>query len=211
MPPGKFMQEATEQLTGSDDSYCTFRSLPEFVRRAEYYLDQGKTCILADVAYANGADNELMDRLAQSGVLSRLAGYGAWNTASNTLGVVMLQGVAAWLAGVQQLDTVPALRRFFLQKVVKDWAWQSNVQWAVMALLKGRGADGYCLGADMTQAGQDAVRLMQAFLKEHAATLPEAFRPEICSIRFSWNRIFDVMFGMKEEDDSCGTPCEAVS
>ena len=48
-------------------------------------------CGLADVRYANGADRTLITRLLAAAWVDEPRAYGGWNTASNTLGMVLTQ------------------------------------------------------------------------------------------------------------------------
>jgi len=82
---------------------------------------------LADVAYPNGSDPLLTELLlAEDSPLApgRLAAYGAWNTAGNTLGVVVAQAACALLLG----DSAPratAQRVFLAHRFLEDWGYQT--------------------------------------------------------------------------------------
>jgi hypothetical protein len=65
------------------------RSVEEFTRVLAAALDTHKPVALADVAFVNGADLALGHLLMKDGLAPRLAGYGGWNTAGNTLGCVL--------------------------------------------------------------------------------------------------------------------------
>lgn len=75
--------------------YTVERCLPEFLAKAEYLLNRKKLVAIADIAFANGSDIELVELLDKSGIAMRLAGYAAWNTSSNTIGTALSQAVAA--------------------------------------------------------------------------------------------------------------------
>lgn len=91
--PGEIMMEADEQNI-MNISYNVQRNLPEFVEYIDYVVNNcNKTCIIADVAYTNGADLELISLLRQKNLLFKAAAYAGWNTSSNTLGTCILQGM----------------------------------------------------------------------------------------------------------------------
>lgn len=81
-------------------------------------LDAGLPVALADVHYANGGDPRLVELLDSRGLLGRLAAYGGWNTAGNTIGTTLAAGVSA------RLCDAPAAagerRRFLARKIVED-------------------------------------------------------------------------------------------
>ncbi|MBB6048745.1 DUF4127 family protein [Armatimonas rosea] len=93
------------------------------------FQDSGKLVALGDVAYPNGADPLAMDLLfAESSPCApgKLASFGAWNTAGNSLGTTVAQAVALWLAG-DKADLHAqniALTHHFLE----GWGYQTEVR-----------------------------------------------------------------------------------
>lgn len=90
--PGKVMQESWEQ-PNKDITYTSFRNLLVFVDEIKKFLQIGKPVIVADSAYANGGDLELISLLDEEGILDQLLSYKGWNTNCNTLGSTVAQGV----------------------------------------------------------------------------------------------------------------------
>ena len=76
--------------------------------------EAGQTVIVADVAYPNGADPLLIELLLNSVDITRLAAYGAWNTAGNTIGTALAQACAAHWAEIP--DQREAQQRFLLHR-----------------------------------------------------------------------------------------------
>lgn len=54
-----------------------------------------KPYLIADVRYANGADNAFVEKLFEVGFDENFLGYSAWNTSANTLGSLICQGIVA--------------------------------------------------------------------------------------------------------------------
>ena len=84
---------------------------------------------LADVAYPNGADPLLMGLLFSQTTLGlgKLAAYGAWNTAGNTLGVVVAQAFCASLISGEP-GRAAAQHLFLTHRFLEDWAYQAVVR-----------------------------------------------------------------------------------
>jgi hypothetical protein len=87
----------------------------------------GQPIALGDVAYPNGADPLAMALLLDPACPldpARLASFGAWNTAGNTLGTTVAQAVARWLPGHDPAAQKIALAHHFLE----GWGYQTEVR-----------------------------------------------------------------------------------
>jgi len=99
----------------------------QFLRTLAVWQSQGKPVALADVAYPNGADPLLMELLLAPDCslnLGRLAAFGAWNTAGNTLGVVVAQASCARHIGDDAART-QMQRAFLAHRFLEDWGYQT--------------------------------------------------------------------------------------
>ncbi len=107
--------------------------------RVARHLDEGRRVIVADVDMSGsvqGADPAFTDALAAAGVLHRLAGYAAWNTAGNTLGTAIPHGVLHALAAERLMQGSPeratrlalAQVRFLLHRLVDDDVYHGRVR-----------------------------------------------------------------------------------
>lgn len=100
--PGKNMMEASMQKQ-KGMGYTVERNLAEFVEYIEYIIHTAKKgCIIADVAFANGSDLELITLLKEKGLLFKVAGYAGWNTSSNSLGTCIAQGMFYHIYGARR-------------------------------------------------------------------------------------------------------------
>jgi|SRR5690554_1026642 len=109
--PSGEMEEAANQHKNFRQ-YQIQRNLVEFVEKIRYVSkDLNKPAIIADVAFANGGDIELVKMLEKSGLLMEVAAYAGWNTSSNTIGTAIPHGISTWLNGkTTQLQSFLALR-----------------------------------------------------------------------------------------------------
>ena len=80
---------------------------------------------VADVRYANGADNNFVDQLLPKIDTKYFYGYSGWNTSANTLGS-LLAGVKVRF-NAQNYDE-NAFRKLQLIRFLDDWAYQANVR-----------------------------------------------------------------------------------
>jgi hypothetical protein len=168
--------------------------LDALVERVSALQESGQQVIVADVAYPNGADPVLMELLIEKVDLLRLAGFGAWNTAGNTIGTALAQGCAALLATTptQQI----AHLRFLLHRFIEDWGYQQVVRRAARAMLE------RMTGAhepDDTTMGA-ICRWIETNLNARIGALPGFaghWRITPGSTRLPWRRLFEVDFALE--------------
>lgn len=82
-----------------------------------------KSYMIADVRFANGADNAFVEKLFEKGFDTNFLGYSAWNTSANTLGSLICAGKMKYLFGNNQEFIKLQIVRF-----LDDWAYQANVR-----------------------------------------------------------------------------------
>jgi len=103
------------------------RSPEEFVRAILSSVQQGFTTAIADVAFVNGSDLILGQELTRHPEAARLAAYGGWNTAGNTLGTVLAQAVLRALALKQGAtpEQTRAHLEFLFTRYLDDYGFQA--------------------------------------------------------------------------------------
>ena len=161
---------------------------------------QGIPVALADVAYPNGSDPLLMELLfADSSPLNlgRLAAYGAWNTAGNTLGVVVAQAFCASLIG-DDAGRAEAQQRFLAHRFLEDWGYQAvtrrEARMEAERLWGRREPD-----PESSQEQAQVCAFVEACLSAHLQTL-QAHGIGVNlhlvpgSVRLPWRRTFEVDF-----------------
>ena len=87
-------------------------------------LPKDKPYAVADIRYANGADNALVEQLLQN-IDSNFAGYAGWNTTANTLGS-LLAGVKIGYKAEKYSEK--AFKKLQMIRFLDDWAYQANVR-----------------------------------------------------------------------------------
>ena len=195
--PGKYMIECSEQFR-RDYSYNNFRNLDEFIQKLKYFISLGKCCIIADIAYPNGADNELMEMLKAEHLFNSIFAYGGWNTAANTLGVVILQGTVALASGIGNITEIPELFQFYVEKIIEDWAYQANVlQYFSNVRVKELGYDCYKLEGFKELICSEITEKMNVFLDNNFNKELQVSNISIKGVNLVWDRLFDVEFNLE--------------
>lgn len=154
------------------------------------YVDGGKKVIVADVAFANGSDNALMDLFRRRALLFKLTAYGGWNTATNSTGFALSTGILSTRMSDAQIDEL------LLRRYLDDWAYQSNVRKNLASQLDWIAGDGRyeALDGKRDTAAEDCAQLLK-FFAEH--NLPSFTGRDNLKVKFPWNRMFeaDISFG----------------
>jgi hypothetical protein len=154
------------------------RHLPEFLERIRDDLDSQRQVVIADVAYANGAEDRLVNLLLAQIDVTKLAGFGAWNTAGNTLGGAIASGVIAL-----ECSNPLALCEANFSRLVDDWLYQGRVRGEVRETLENPSP--FDLGPLRTQAETEIARRITPLAFDLFET---HFAPNLPGITLEWGR-----------------------
>ena len=89
------------------------------------FVSPDKPYCVADVRYANGADNDFVAELLPQIDLDEFYGYAGWNTSANTLGS-LLAGVKVRFNAKKSNEE--AFKKLQMIRFLDDWAYQANVR-----------------------------------------------------------------------------------
>jgi hypothetical protein len=112
----------TKSAAGSDNKAKLNANTYKFIKRIEKYISDGKNVALADIAFSNGADNALVKELVSTKVTKKLVAYAGWNTASNSIGYAVSQGLLAEYMENDKKD------RLITVRLLDDWLYESNAR-----------------------------------------------------------------------------------
>jgi len=163
------------------------------VERTKAANDAGLLVGLADLAYANGADPELIAALKRSGGASHLSAYAGWNTAANTLGTVIAQLCLTASNGLP-VPAAGAVTDFLACRFVDDYGYQACVRSKAAQQAQEMRANPFALG----EAGPAIERFTREELKPFAH---EAYSDllgagselaERVQVSLPWGRLFEV-------------------
>lgn len=183
-PAGK-MGEADEQFRIRPcGEYSVNRSLLLFAQEITELVREGKTVAVADVAYGNGSDAELVTLLDRAGVSMRVASYSGWNTSGNSLGTAIAAGILRSIFG-----DLPALTDFLALRYYEDagfCAWSRRV---IMDQLYKENTDYRNLGERSQEIAACVVEEINAFMQKKMKNLYSQY--ELVSCCMPWNRMFE--------------------
>lgn len=185
--PGKKMIEASEQLSHPEVTYDTYRNLCAFVSEIKNYLASNRPVAIADSAYANGGDLELVSMLDEQDILNQIETYRGWNTNCNTLGSsigsAIIQYEAPQASRVHELAN-NLIDDVFYQAIVRKETTDSYLPKYDLSYFDLKES------ADLvaTQVEASLSKVAGKYLKN---TL-ENIRNNQISVEFPWNRMFEI-------------------
>ena len=175
------------------------RHLAEFVDRIVGDLEAQRAVAVADVAYANGAEDRFVRQLLARVDVTKLAGFAAWNTAGNTLGSAIASGVCALSCA-----NLTALAEANFSRLVDDWLYQSRVRGEVREALENPSP--FDLGALRPRAEAEIesriAPLAQRVFNDHFAPSLPGVRLHWQGSSLAWPRLFTGVFPLRFEDGS---------
>lgn len=161
-----------------------------FADMVSYYTGKGYHVGVGDISYANGADNALMAELSKRGLLSKLTSYAGWNTATNSTGFAIGQGIM----NAQMKDE--NRKHLLAVRYLDDWAYQANVRQSVAGKLSTMTGVGNYGQLDAKKA--DVVHETADELQKFAAQKLPDFKCKSLQVDFPWNRMFEVSVDTKQ-------------
>ncbi len=160
------------------------RGTPQFVNSVQNYLNAGKPVSVADVTFANGADNALMEQFKNRKLLFKLNSYAGWNTATNSAGFALSTGILARRMSKEDKNQI------LFARYLDDWAYQANIRNNVSARLRWMNGYGYynLLEDKKYEAAELCEQLLTNFVEDN---LPEVRIKSKLRVQFPWNRMFE--------------------
>ena len=178
------MEEAISQPSWRVE-YCAERNLGEFTDFLQEMIKERKIVTLADNAYANGGDLQLVQLLNKKGMLMELDGYAGWNTSANTLGTAIAESVAVYYQGKTDRH-----RHFMVERYLEDVGYCSVVRPSVSKEVAAMGMDSESLKEKFGTASDMARKQLHQFKDEYLSSIADCVK--IINLFMPWERIFEV-------------------
>ena len=112
-----FIEKQGELVMGWDTKHYAVKFIPT-----------DKPYAIADVRYANGGDNSLVEQILIHLPDNNFYGYSGWNTSANSLGSLIAGIKAKWGS-----DNIDAFKKLQVIRFLDDWAYQANVRGKISA------------------------------------------------------------------------------
>lgn len=182
-------------LTTSTTESANFENFPimlqstrDFLTQIEKAVNLGIPVSIVDMAFSNGSDNTLVYGLYQDQMMYRLAAYNGWNTASNSVGYGIAQGV------LSRYMTADAHRDMLTTQYLDNWAYQANVRDYIYRMQQKLEA------GVVTQYYPTLNEELQSRTKEQLQRYASTYLgidPKTVDVTLPWQRLFEVYVDVK--------------
>lgn len=177
-----FLRTAGEAST-VDNIPVLLSSTKQFLQAIQQATQQQIPVSVVDVGFSNGADNTLLYGLYKQHLLYAIAAYNGWNTASNSIGFGIAQGV---LSTHMSTDS----RRVMLAtQYLDNWAYQANVRDYIsrMKMKMNR----YHMKPYYADENRELESLATEQLQRYGR-MYLGLQPNQIEVTFPWQRLFEV-------------------
>jgi len=183
------------------------RAHKNFLNKVQAFVKDGKNVSVGDIAYSNGSDNALVTGLFATTIGSSykaqkkealepgsklawaLGAYAGWNTASNTLGYAVGQGILRPYMNETKKNDLLAVR------YLDEWVYEAHVRQDVRndLIYKNQWVDGALKPAQKTEAEAAVSKGIVNFASKYMA------ENELHKWKYTlpWSRMFEVNISQK--------------
>lgn len=186
-------------LTTSTTESNSFENFPIMLDSTKEFLGHIESAVKADIpvsivdmAFSNGADNTLVYGLYQDKMMYKVAAYNGWNTASNSVGYGLSQGI------LSRYMSESAHKDMLTTNYLDNWAYQANVRNYLYRMQKSMEA-GRLRRYYPTEMGE-LQGLAKLELQRYARTYLEV-DPKTVEVTLPWNRLFEVYVDVHKQSN----------
>ncbi|MFA6074854.1 MAG: DUF4127 family protein [Negativicutes bacterium] len=185
--PGKFMMESASQFA-KDITYSSYRNLREFVMRISDYVADGYQVAVADVAFCNGGDHELVQMLDDAGMLDEITAYAGWNTNCNTTGTVIATAIFAY-----EDSRGKEIVRNKIYHLLEGWAYQGVIrQEMIVDFLPQYGASYFVMNGFDEEINRETEHRLERFWYANIRNSFIDWEIERLTVWRPWRRMFEI-------------------
>ena len=199
--------EAMDQDREIDSAFRANQNLPEFLAYiCSYQKRYRKVVGLAEVSCCNGCENMFMNMAEESGMLRSVHAFGGWNTAQNTIGVVLAHMViAAYYNGFKDDREKWLLSESFkLQFLTTDWKCQANFTPQYAGKIKAGmvRTDPYHLQGEYGTVRKWYLDQIQSWLEDYTRKWYPEYKCLVKKYEFDWDSLFFSNLNLELREES---------
>lgn|GEM_PF-25204 len=182
----------TSESSAFENFPIMLNSTKKFLGQIENTVNAGIPVSIVDMAFSNGSDNTLVYGLYQHKMMYRLAAYNGWNTASNSVGYGISQGLLAKDMSDQQHQ------KMLTTQYLDNWAYQANVRDYItrMSVKLQSGEETRYYPTQMAELQSRTKEQLQRYAQQYLEV-----DPRTVNVTLPWNRLFEVYVSVHDTPD----------
>ena len=182
--PAGNMEEAINQPSKYPEYYAE-RNIAEMFDFIKDRLSEGKIVTIADNAYANGGDLQIVRFLNANNLLMEVDGYAGWNTSANTVGTAIAEAVDTYHFG-----TTARHQNFLGLRYIEDLGFCSMIRQKVVERLPEYGMNYFDVRDKEGKISELVKAELEEFIKNELSSISNNLK--ILKLIMPWRRMFEV-------------------
>ena len=190
--PAGNMEEAINQPSKFPEYYAE-RNIAEMFDFIKDRLAEGKIVTIADNAYANGGDLQIIRLLNANNLLMKVDGYAGWNTSANTVGTAIAEAVDSYHFKLTQKH-----QNFLGLRYIEDAGYCSVVRQQVVNELQKYEMNYFDVKEKDGIISELVKERLEKFIENELSSISANL--QISKLIMPWRRMFEVDITVKYEN-----------
>lgn len=190
--PAGNMEEAINQPSKFPEYYAE-RNIAEMFDFIKDRLAEGKIVTIADNAYANGGDLQIIRLLNANNLLMKVDGYAGWNTSANTVGTAIAEAVDSYHFKLTQKH-----QNFLGLRYIEDAGYCSVVRQQIANELQKYEMNYFDVKEKDGIVSEIVKEKLEEFIKNELSSISANL--QISKLIMPWRRMFEVDITVKYEN-----------
>ncbi len=183
--PAANMEEASLQPSRKPEYYSE-RNLAEMIDFIKDSFSEKRIITIADNAYANGGDMEILHLLNNNDLLMKIDGYAGWNTSANTIGTAIAEAVDSYYYGKSSEH-----QSFLAQRYLEDAGYCGLIRSKITKnMLPEMNMDYFDVHETDGEAAELVHKELDEFLQKDLSSISK--NVTITKVALPWRRMFEV-------------------
>jgi hypothetical protein len=182
-----------DNLEFSESAFQPKKPLNEgtYNRMLKYFRNSEKIIGIADVKYANGSDNHLVESIMNENSIDwTKTNYYGWNTAGNTVGTTCAHSVIQFLASKGRIKLIEdSIRKYQAILLLEHWGYQANVRQKLLEELKTKNLSCRTLIPVEKWAEEYCIKKLERYKESLENTFSMSLN---IKVYFPWHRPFEL-------------------
>lgn len=168
--------------------------MPEILSFIIRQIEEGKKIAIADNAYANGGELDLIRMLDKHKLLLKVCSYAGWNTNGNTLGTALAVAIYDYHYGATRQK-----KNFLTERYIEDVGYCALVREKVTEQISKMGLGYFDAGEENGVVADIVKQELNEFTRQYLSSIADKIT--ITHVSMPWRRMFEVRVNAVMKED----------